>query len=134
MMIGTINEERPVDRVKVFSQNVQKNSIHVETLLVRHSNNYDIILIQEPPHREIRKAPSASSIEGEAVIGAPMHPEWLYLVRPQKPNERPPRVMAYVSKRLAKLRPSMRFDLVDHPDILAISLYNGDEEIGRAHV
>ena len=90
MMIGTINEERPVEWVKIFSQNVQKNSVHVEALLVRHSNNYDIIFIQEPPHHEIRKAPSSSNVEGEAVIGAPMHPEWLYLVRPQKPNERPP--------------------------------------------
>ena len=100
--------------------NVQKNSVHVEVLLVRHLNNYDIIFIQEPLYREIYKAPSSSNIEGEAVIGAPMHPEWLYLVRPQKPNKRLPRVMAYVSKRLSKLRPSMRFDLVNHPDILAI--------------
>ena len=129
MMIGTTNKERPNERVKIFSQNVQKNSVHVETILATKSNSYDIIFVQEPPFREIRKAPSAINVEGEAVTGAPMHPEWLYLVRPQKPHERPPRVMAYVSKRLAKLRPSMRFNLIDHPDILALSLTNGAEEL-----
>ena len=116
-------EERnvePVERVRVWNQNVQKNSLHVDVLLASLGTSYDIIFIQEPPFRETRRAPSAHNREGEAVIGAPVHPEWLYLVQPQKPREKPPRVMAYVSKRLQRLRPSMRFDLVDHPDILIL--------------
>lgn len=146
MMEGAINDRGPIEGVRVFNQNVQKNSLHVDVLLNTMCNKYDIVFIQEPPVREIRRAPSTSNKEGEAVIGAPTHPEWLYMARPQKPHEHNPRVMAYVSKRLSHMRPSLRLDLINHPDILVILLsvkgeekclmnvYNSDRNAAVLHI
>ena len=47
MMIGTTNAGRPSELVRVFNQNVQKNSVHVETILATKSNSYDIIFVQD---------------------------------------------------------------------------------------
>ncbi|KAF5319438.1 hypothetical protein D9619_008864 [Psilocybe cf. subviscida] len=77
---------------------------------------------QEPPWRLIRTAPSAASVEGEEVVGAPNHPQWLAMVRPPEPDT-PPRVIAYVSTRLSAWRPSMRRDVIDHRDVLVLSLF-----------
>ncbi|KAF5327173.1 hypothetical protein D9619_004620 [Psilocybe cf. subviscida] len=44
------------------------------------------------------------------------------MVRPPVPDS-PPRVLAYVSKRLSAWRPSMRRDIIDHGDILVLSLF-----------
>ncbi|KAF9537372.1 hypothetical protein CPC08DRAFT_809259 [Agrocybe pediades] len=78
------------------------------------------------PWRTIRQALSPMNKEGDDIVGAPMHPAWLYMVRPPTNNEAP-RVMAFVSKRLKQLRPSMRWDLVDHRDIFILSLFQSNE-------
>ena len=90
--------------------------------------DYDVIFIQEPPIRELRKAPSSSNQEGEAVIGTPIHPEWLYVARPINSTDRIPRVMAYINKRLKHMRPSLWLDLINHPDIQVLSLFNEERE------
>jgi hypothetical protein len=87
------------------------------------------LFIQEPPWRLIRRAPSAKDPEGERVVGAPNHPSWTIMVRPQRGEDDRPRVATYVSKRLASLRPAMRRDVIDHCDILIMSLfYRGSTE------
>ncbi|KAF5321983.1 hypothetical protein D9619_001851 [Psilocybe cf. subviscida] len=77
---------------------------------------------QEPPWRLIRSAPSAVSVEGEEVVGAPNHPSWLAMVRPPDPDMNPC-VMAYVSTWLSTWRPSMCRDIIDHRDVLVLSLF-----------
>jgi len=62
-----------------------------------------------------------------------MHPEWLYMVRPPQ-NDQAPRVMAFVSKRLKKLRPSMQTDLIDHRDIFILSLFQGNDTYNLMNV
>jgi len=42
--------------------------------------------------------------------------------------------MAFVSKRLARLRPSMRRDLVDHRDIFVLSLFQGNNTYNLMNV
>ncbi|PPQ93622.1 hypothetical protein CVT25_001005, partial [Psilocybe cyanescens] len=83
---------------------------------------YDIVFIQEHPWRFVRTALSTSRKSGDDVIGAPLHPSWLPMARIPEPNSRP-RVMAYVSNRLKEFRPSMRRDLIDHRDVLILSLF-----------
>ena len=123
-----VRNSEPVEQLRVISQNVQRNSVHVEIMLNTCIHDYDIIFIQEPPIRELRKAPSSSDKEGEAVIGAPIHPDWLYMARPINSSDRMPRVMAYVNKRLKHMRPSLRLDLVNHLDIQVLSLFNEERE------
>ena len=47
-----------VKNLKILLQNVCKNSLIINTLLKTH-NQFDIILIQEPPWSEICKIPSS---------------------------------------------------------------------------
>jgi len=49
--------------------------------------HYDIFFVQEPPWNFIRYAPSAVSLEGDKVVGAPIHPDWTQVVRVPKDSE-----------------------------------------------
>ncbi len=110
------------NKIRVLSFNVAKNFLLVDSLLNICVNNYDIIFLQEPAWQMIRMAPSSVSREGDDVVGAPRHPQWTMMVRPPTPGHAP-RVMAYVSTRLAALRPAMRRDIFDHRDLLLVSLF-----------
>ncbi|PPQ94761.1 hypothetical protein CVT25_007501 [Psilocybe cyanescens] len=79
-------------------------------------------MFREPPWRFVCTAPSTSRKSGDDVISAPLHPSWLPMVRIPEPDSRP-RVMAYVSNRLKEFCPSMRRDLIDHRDVLILSLF-----------
>ncbi|KAF4622833.1 hypothetical protein D9613_001563 [Agrocybe pediades] len=100
--------------------------MYLDVLLETLQNSFDVLFVQEPPWRTIRQAPSPNNRDGEDIVGAPMHPAWLYMVRPPT-NDETPRVMAFVSKRLERLRPSMRRDLADHRDIFILSLFQGNK-------
>ncbi|CAA7263213.1 unnamed protein product [Cyclocybe aegerita] len=71
-------------------------------------------------------------MEGDEVIGAPKHPDWLQMVRIKEGEV--PRMIAYVSTRLSRYRPAMRRDIVDHCDILVLSLFSGAIEHLAARV
>ncbi|CAA7267579.1 unnamed protein product [Cyclocybe aegerita] len=71
-------------------------------------------------------------MEGDEVIGAPKHPDWLQMVRIKEGEV--PRVIAYVSTRLSRYRPAMRRDIVDHRDILVLSLFSGGEALNLMNV
>ena len=74
-----------------------KNYMYLDVLLETLYKDFDVLFVQEHPWHTIRQAPSSSNKEGEDVTGAPLHPEWLYMVRPPD-NDQAPRVMAFVSK------------------------------------
>ena len=113
--------------LNIWSQNVCRNFGLVHTLLETLKESQDIIFLQEPPWRHIRDAPSSTSMDGSPVMGLPLHPDWITVVRdPKSDNQDPllrPRVAAYVHKRLSRWRPAFRRDLVDHRDILIVSLF-----------
>ena len=111
-------------RISVFSFNVAKNYAYVDVLLENCKDVYDVLFIQEPPRQVIRMAPSTTSVAGDVVVGAPKHPAWTTMVRPSVGDSHP-RVLAYISNRLAPLRPSMRRDILDHRDIFVLSLTYG---------
>ena len=66
--------------LKIFSQNVRKNSLIINTIL-ETQNQFDIILIQEPPWSEIHKLPSTMSCDGEPLMGTCYHPNWITFAR-----------------------------------------------------
>ena len=61
------------NNLKIFSQNVRKNVLIVNTILKTHSH-FDIILIQESSWSIVHLIPSSSSSEGEVLVGALHHP------------------------------------------------------------
>src|SRR5690349_20370218 len=119
--------------VRILSHNVNRSYSHVDVLLERNKDAFDVLFLQEPPWNRIRAAPSTRSKEGKAVVGAPNHPDWLAIVRPPDSDEAP-RVMAYVSRRLASYRPALRRDIVDHRDIMLLSLFTGREPLHLLNV
>jgi len=60
------------DNLKIFSQNIHKNMLIVNTILETHSH-FNIILIQEPSWSIIHSIPSSTSSEGEVLVKAPHH-------------------------------------------------------------
>ena len=61
------------DNLKIFSQNICKNTLIVNTILKTHIH-LNIILIQEPPWSIVCSIPSSTSSGGEVQVGAPYHP------------------------------------------------------------
>ena len=91
-------------------------------LLEQFAGTAELIFIQEPYFGFIRRVASSTNADGEEVEGTQIHPSWSLLKRGG-----PTRVAVYVSKRLSYLMPKLRTDLVNHQDILLISLGEGDD-------
>jgi len=84
------------DNLKIFSQNVCKNILIVNTILETHCHS-DIILIQEPLWSIIRLISSLTYSKGEVLVGAPHHSNWLSFTRPPASQLDFPRVLVYIN-------------------------------------
>ncbi|CAA7270636.1 unnamed protein product [Cyclocybe aegerita] len=71
-------------------------------------------------------------MEGDEVIGAPKHPDWLQMVCIKEGEV--PRMITYVLTRLSHYHPAMRHDIVDHHDILVLSLFSGGEVLNLMNI
>ena len=114
-----------VKNLKIFLQNVHKNSLIVNILL-ETLNQFNIILIQEPPWSEIQKIPSSSDSDREPLIGTTYHPNWILFARIPSDSADFPRVIAYVNICLSSLRFLFRKDIINHRDIILISFFNNN--------
>jgi len=112
-----------IRNLKVFLQNVQKNSLIINVLL-ETLTQFNIIFIQELPWSEIRKIPSALNSKGEDLVGMAYHPNWLLFARNTDNRLDSPRVIAFINIHLSSLRFSLRSDIFNHRDILLISFFN----------
>ena len=112
-----------VCNLKVFSQNVRKNLLIINTIL-ETSNHFDIILIQEPPWSKIRKIPSTLNCDGDPLMGTCHHPNWIAFARNPSNNNNFPRVITYINIRLFSLRFLLRKDIFNHRDISLVSFLN----------
>jgi hypothetical protein len=124
---------KAIREVRVLTFNIAKNYKDLDVLLECECEHVDVLFIQEPPWQLIRHAPSAMSKEGIEVRGAPIHPNWMCMVRQPEPESRP-RVLAYVSRRLDPLRPTYRRDLIDDRDVMIISLFGVGDPIHLMNV
>ena len=111
--------------LKIFLQNVHKNSLIVNTIL-ETQNQFDIILIQEPPWSEIHKILSTMSCDGEPLMGTCHHPNWIAFARTSTCGNDFPRVITYINIRLSSLRFLLRKDIFNHRDIGLISFINNN--------
>ena len=114
-----------IRNLKIFSQNVRKNSIVTNTIL-ETLYNFDIILIQELPWSEIRKIPSMTNRDGDPLLGTCHHPNWIAFARYSSSNNDFPRVISYVNICLSSLCFLLHIDLFYHHDISIISFINND--------
>jgi len=62
-----------IEDIKIFSQNVWKNNLIINTILVTQYS-FNVIFIQELSWVTICSIPSSKSEEGEALVGVPNHP------------------------------------------------------------
>ena len=114
-----------VENLKIFSQNVHKNSLLVNTLL-ETLIHFDIILIQEPSWSEICKIPSSSKCEEDSLMGSGHHPNWMTFTRIPLNDKDFPRVLAYVNICLSTLRFLLCKDIFNHRDISLIFFSNNN--------
>ena len=112
-----------VRNLRVFLQNVRKNSLIVNVLL-KTQTQFDIIFIQESPWSKICKIPSASSSKGEDLVGTSHHPNWLLFARNPTNRSDSPRVITYINICLSPLWFSLCSDVINHRDILLILFFN----------
>ena len=111
------------NKIKIFLQNVRRNSLVLSTIL-ETLNQFDIILIQEPLWSEIRKIPSYSNCEGESLIGTCHHPNWISYARSSPNSDKYPRVITFINIRFSSLQFLLRKDIFDHRDICLLSFFN----------
>ena len=112
--------------LKIFSQNVRKNNIIINTILgVNH--DFDIIFIQESLWTTIRSIPSSKNCEGIPLIGVTNHPNWLTFTRGSDMENNYPRVIIYVNIRLSSFWFSLCKDIFNHRDILLVSFFNNND-------
>ena len=109
--------------LKIFSQNVHKNHLIINTILETQSH-VDIILIQEPPWSVICKVPSTLNSKGKDFIGTVHHPNWLLFASIPANKSTSPRVTVYINIHLSSLHFSLRSNIINYTDILLISFIN----------
>ena len=112
-----------VRKLRIFSQNVRKNSLIFNTIL-KTQNHFDIILIQESPWSEIRKVPCSSNCDGESLVGTCHYPNWTTFARSSPNTDDSPRAIIYINIHLSSMRFLLHKDIFDHRDICFISFFN----------
>ena len=75
-----MNMSGTTDMIRIYSQNVQKNYVLVNSLLETQKDLYDILFIQEPPWNFICFALSTTTPRGDEVVSALIHPDWTQVV------------------------------------------------------
>jgi len=111
------------DILKLYSQNVCKNSLIINTILETQSL-FDIIFIQESPWLAIQSIPSSASCEGKELVGVTHHPNWLTFSRLSSCPSESPRMVAYINICILSLHFSLQNDILNHRDMSCISFFN----------
>ena len=109
--------------LKIFSQNICKNHLIINTILETQSH-FDIVLIQELPWFVICKVPSTLSSEDKDFIGTVHHPNWLLFAGTPANRSTSTRVIVYINICLLSLYFSLQSDITNHTDILLMSFIN----------
>ena len=112
-----------VKNLKIFSQNIRKNSVIINTIL-ETQNQFDILFIQEPLWSEIHKFLSSLNCNGELFIGTCYHPNWIAFARSPPNCQDFPRVITYINICISSFCFLLCNDIFNHRDINLISFSN----------
>ncbi|KXN92597.1 hypothetical protein AN958_04433 [Leucoagaricus sp. SymC.cos] len=106
----------------ILSFNVNHNYLVIHSTLVNFADSVDILFFQEPTWKVARQMISADSLTDKDVIGALLHPDWVYIA-PSLPSSVKLHVMAYIHHQLLYLQPSItsNFTMLDR-NIMVIFL------------
>ena len=111
------------NNLKLYSQNVHKNSLIVNTILETQLS-FNIIFIQEPPWSVIQSIPSSTSCKGEELVGVTHYPNWLTFSRSPSCASESPKVIAYINTCISSLQFSLWNNILNHRDLSCISFFN----------
>ena len=111
------------DVLKLFSQNIWKNNLIVNTIL-EIQLAFDIMFIQEPIWLTIQTIPNSTSCKGEELVGIPHHFNWLTFTRIIANQSNSPRVLTYINICVSYLHFSMQNNIFNHRDVSCISFFN----------
>ena len=112
--------------IKLFSQNIQKNSLIIKTILEVKSD-FNIIFIQELSWTTIHSISSSTNCEGNNMVGIVNYPNWLIFTKSSVNKDECSRMAVYVNIRLSSFCFSLHRDIIDHKDILLVSLFNNND-------
>ena len=111
--------------IKLFSQNVQKNSLIVKTIL-KVKSEFNIIFIQESSWATICFISSSTNCKGDDMVSVINHSNWLTFARNPINKSKCPKVAIYVNIRLSLFYFSLCRDIIDFRDILLVSFFNNN--------
>ena len=112
--------------LRIFSQNVQKNNLIMNTIL-KVNAEFNIIFIQELSWSTICSIPSSRNCEGESLVEVVNHSNWLTFFRSLETESNYPRIVTYVKIRLISLCFALCKDVINYRDILLISFFNNSD-------
>ena len=111
--------------IKIFSQNVGKSSLVVNTIL-KVKTDFNIIFIQELPWSTVYSISSSTNSEGESLVGVINHLNWLTFIRNPETINNFSRVTIYINIRLSFLCFSLCRDIINFKDILLVLFFNNN--------
>ena len=111
-----------IKNIKIFSQNMQKNNLIINTILETRFE-FDIIFIQELSWSTICSISNSKSQEGEELVGISNHPNWLVFANKSSNIHDYPRVITYINIRLSSLYFSLYKNILSHKNISIVSLF-----------
>ena len=117
-----------LNNLKIFSQNIQKNNLIINTVF-KVNSNFNIIFIQEPSWSTIQSIPSSSNCKKESLVGVTNHLNWLTFARASELVNDFSRIVINVNIRLSSLCFSLHKDIINHRDILLILFFNNNNNI-----
>lgn len=109
--------------LKIFSQNVQKNDLVVNTIL-KTQFHFNIIFIQEPPWSTFGFISSSKCGEDEELVGMLNYLNWLTFVKSSTKNCDSLRVATFINIHLSSFQFSFHKDIFNHRDISLVSFFN----------
>ena len=111
--------------IKLFSQNIRKNSLIVKTILEIKSE-FNIIFIQEPSWTTICSIPSSTNCEKDNMVSIVNHPNQLTFARNPINKSECPRVAIYVNIRLSLFHFSLHRNIINFKNILLVLFFNNN--------
>ena len=111
--------------IKIFSQNIWKSSLIVNTIL-KVKTDFNIIFIQELSWSTVHSIPSSTNSKGELLVGVVNHLNWLTFIRNLETMNDLSRVTIYSNIRLSFLYFSFCRDIINFKNILLVSFFNNN--------
>ena len=111
--------------LKIFLQNVRKNSSFIHTILKIYYD-FDIIFIQELSWTILQSIPSSKSKEEEELVKVLSHLNQTTFARLSLVEVDYPHIVSYINIRLLLLHFSLHNDIFNQRDILLIFFFNNN--------